>query len=66
MAKALEKAGDEYDIMGIIHSHPAPPYPSSIDRENMKLWPVVWLIVDSRVGNYKAWIGDREIEIIEI
>ncbi len=32
------------EIVGIFHSHPAPPVPSARDLENMRLNPVVWLI----------------------
>ncbi len=36
------------EIVGIFHAHPAPPYPSSSDREGMKLWPVIWLIAQNK------------------
>ena len=41
-----EKKGLE--IIGIFHAHPAPPYPTSSDREGMKLWPVIWLIAENK------------------
>jgi proteasome lid subunit RPN8/RPN11 len=41
--KRAEMKGEE--VVGIFHSHPAPPYPSSIDRDYMELNPVVWLIM---------------------
>ena len=40
------------DLVGIFHSHPAPPYPSSRDQQNMKLNPVVWLIASKDSGNW--------------
>lgn len=39
--KAEEQA---MDVVGIFHSHPAPPYPSDIDEFYMKVNPVPWLI----------------------
>jgi proteasome lid subunit RPN8/RPN11 len=44
----LEGEREGLDIVGIFHSHPAPPYPSSSDREGMKLWPVIWLIAQNK------------------
>ena len=58
-----EKRGLE--IVGIFHSHPASPTPSKMDMEGMELWPVLWLIIDSRNGNYAAWSPKgRRIKII--
>ncbi len=53
------------EIVGIFHSHPAPPAPSKLDMEGMKLWPVTWLIVDSRTGDYAAWLpSGRLVRIV--
>lgn len=57
-----EKEGLE--VVGIYHSHPAPPAPSLSDKRGMKLWPVVWLIVNSITGDYAAWNPDsRRVRI---
>lgn len=64
MGKAINEMKDNEDIVGIIHSHPAPPFPSTIDKNGMNLWPVIWVIVDSNTGEYKAWYFDNEINII--
>ena len=45
-----EEQGEE--LVGIFHSHPAPPFPSSRDQRNMKLNPVVWLIASKDSGNW--------------
>ncbi|MDP8941956.1 MAG: M67 family metallopeptidase, partial [Thermoproteota archaeon] len=37
-----EKMG--LNVVGIFHSHPAPPIPSSTDKIFMEINPVVWLI----------------------
>jgi proteasome lid subunit RPN8/RPN11 len=58
-------------LVCIFHSHPAPPYPSPRDLDNMRLNPVVWLIASKTTGNwvYKAYILEQgkpvEIPIIE-
>jgi len=45
-------------LVGIYHSHPAPPEPSKTDLRNMRLNPVVWLIASKLTGNWitKAYI----------
>ena len=57
-----EKRGLE--IVGIFHSHPAPPALSKLDKKGMELWPVIWLVVDSRNGSYAAW--DPEGRLVRI
>ena len=51
-----EKRGEH--LVGIFHSHPAPPYPSQRDLKNMKLNPVVWLVASRLTGNWviKAYV----------
>ena len=60
-----EKRGE--DMVGIYNSHPTLAKPSSIDKKNMRLNPVVWLIAskNSSVWESKAFIldGDKIIEI---
>jgi len=41
-------------LIGIFHSHPAPPRPSSTDLRNMRLNQVVWLIASKQSG---VWIS---------
>ncbi len=45
-----ENRGEE--LVGIFHSHPAPPHPSNRDKQNMKLNPVVWLIASKESGSW--------------
>jgi proteasome lid subunit RPN8/RPN11 len=49
-------------LVGIYHSHPAPPKPSSTDLKNMRLNPVVWIISSKLTGKWvtKAYILDNE------
>lgn len=60
-----EKRGEE--MVGIYHSHPASAKPSSIDKKNMRLNPVVWLIASKNTSGWesKAFILDSA-KIIEI
>ena len=64
LASVISRLSENEDIIGVIHSHPAPPYPSIVDRKYMKLWPVVWVIVDSRTLDYRGWLGDKEIKVV--
>ena len=43
-------------IVGIFHSHPAEPVPSSMDRRFMEINPVVWLIYSSVTHQFLAYI----------
>ena len=55
------------DVLATIHSHPAPPRPSSMDLNNMSIWRIPWIIVDSTTGNFDIWIyedGLRRLEYI--
>ena len=58
------------EVVGMWHTHPGTPAPSSIDLYYMKLWPVVWLIMSSIDGSYKAYILKEEklveVEVVEI
>ncbi len=69
MVRAIDDAEKRgLEVVGIFHSHlKCPPRPSGRDLKGMRLWPVVWLIVDEK-GNYGAFVleGDkiREVEVI--
>ena len=57
------------DLVGIFHSHPAPPFPSKRDQENMVLNPVVWLIASKDSGEWmsKAFLlEDNQIEEVAL
>jgi proteasome lid subunit RPN8/RPN11 len=42
------------ELVAIFHSHPAPPKPSSIDLQYMRLNPVVWLILSTTQDRIEA------------
>lgn len=50
-----------WNLVGFFHSHPAPPRPSKLDLQYMKLWPnAYWLIVDRGTGEYAAWKYEKK------
>ncbi len=60
-----EKLGLE--LVGIFHSHPAPPRPSALDMRYMELNPVVWLIADSIKLMIRAYkLDEGELNEIKI
>ena len=58
-------------MVGIFHSHPAPPRPSQSDMKNMQLNPVVWLIASNTTGEWvtRAYILENkspvEVSIVD-
>ena len=60
-----EKRGEE--MVGIFHSHPALATPSSTDKKNMLLNPVVWLIASRSSDKWESkafvLISDEILEI---
>ena len=52
-------------MVGIFHSHPASPCPSTSDYQNMKLNPVIWIIASRTTGNWvtKAFILEEEVPV---
>ncbi len=55
-----DERGEE--MVGIFHSHPAPPRPSTSDIKNMQLNPVVWIVASKTSGNWimKAYVLEKE------
>jgi len=55
-----EKRGES--LVGIFHSHPAPPKPSLTDMRNMYLNPVIWLIASKLTGKWiiKGYVLDAD------
>ncbi|MEM2429962.1 MAG: M67 family metallopeptidase [Nitrososphaerales archaeon] len=51
----LNAEKDGLNVIGVFHSHPAPPQPSIRDLEFMKVNPIVWLIMAKPSGNYGAF-----------
>jgi [CysO sulfur-carrier protein]-S-L-cysteine hydrolase len=53
-----EKMG--LNVVGIFHSHPAPPIPSSTDKIFMEINPVIWLIYSTLTNESRAYIFEQE------
>jgi proteasome lid subunit RPN8/RPN11 len=64
---SAEEQGLEF--IGIFHSHPARPNPSSWDLEYMKLHQNVWIIIQSEGGGKKTqmkafqWYNEKLFEV---
>ena len=53
-------------VVGIFHSHPAEPFPSSTDKKYMKINPVVWLIYSTVTNESRAYIFEDLIKEVEL
>ncbi|MEW6604208.1 MAG: M67 family metallopeptidase [Thermoproteota archaeon] len=53
-------------VIGIFHSHPAKPAPSSTDKKFMEINPVVWLIYSTTENRLKAYIHDGDVREVAI
>ena len=53
-------------VVGIFHSHPAEPIPSSIDKKFMEINPVVWLIYSTTTNESKAYIFEEKIKEVQL
>jgi proteasome lid subunit RPN8/RPN11 len=64
-----EASAKSMDIIGIFHSHPAPPLPSGIDLHFMEINPVCWVIMSMPGGMMKAYVQEKgdlqEVKIAE-
>jgi [CysO sulfur-carrier protein]-S-L-cysteine hydrolase len=54
------------EVVGIFHSHPSQPLPSSTDKRFMEINPVVWLIYSTLTNESKAYIFEEKIKKVEI
>ena len=63
----VEAEREGLEVVGVYHSHPAPPSPSPMDLEGMARWPIVWLIISSLDGSSRAFILEEglvsEVEV---
>jgi [CysO sulfur-carrier protein]-S-L-cysteine hydrolase len=53
-------------VVGIFHSHPAEPTPSSIDKKFMEINPVVWIIYSTITHQSRAYIFEEKIKEIQM
>lgn len=53
-------------VVGIFHSHPSYPVPSSTDQRYMKINPVAWLIYSTTTEEFGAFIFEDSIRQVEL
>lgn len=58
--------GKKLQVIGIFHSHPARPAPSSTDRKFMEINPVVWLIYSTTERKFKAYVYDSDVNEVAV
>lgn len=54
-----EKKG--LDVIGIFHSHPGKPSPSTTDLKFMEINPVIWLIYSTTEDGFGAYLSERSV-----
>lgn len=54
-----EKKGLE--VIGIFHSHPGKPSPSTTDLKYMEINPVIWLIYSTTEDRFGAYLSERNM-----
>lgn len=55
-----------FNIVGIFHSHPGPPIPSSTDIMYMKINPIPWVIYSTTSNELKSFLLDEQLSDISI
>ena len=53
-------------VVGIFHSHPAEPTPSSLDKKFMEINPVAWIIYSTITYQSRAFIFEEKIIEVQI
>lgn len=53
-------------VVGIFHSHPAVPAPSSMDKKFMEINPVVWVIYSTITDQSRAYIFEEKIREVQM
>lgn len=66
--KVYEQADRENkEVIGVFHSHPSPPRPSSLDIQYMSVNPIVWLIFSTMSFNIVAYqMLNEHIKLIKV
>lgn len=58
--------GKKLQVIGIFHSHPARPAPSSTDRKFMEINPVIWLIYSTTEQEFRAYVYDSDVSEVAV
>lgn len=48
------------EVVALVHTHRAGTFPSALDVEGMKLWPIPWVIIEEAGCSIRAWVLSRE------
>jgi len=59
-----EKKG--LDVIGVFHSHPGKPSPSTTDMKYMEINPVIWLIYSTTEDRFGAYLSDQSVIKCEV
>ena len=51
----------DLDVIGIFHSHPGKPSPSTTDMKYMEINPVIWLIYSTTEDRFGAYLSERSV-----
>lgn len=43
------------EVVVLVHTHKAGTFPSALDIEGMKLWPIPWMIIEEAECSIRAW-----------
>jgi proteasome lid subunit RPN8/RPN11 len=54
------------EVVGIFHSHPSLPFPSSKDKKFMQLNPFIWLIYSTMTEEYRGFIYRRQVKEVKL
>jgi len=54
------------EVVGVFHSHPSLPFPSSKDKKFMRLNPFIWLIYSTVTEEYKGFIYRQQIKEVKL
>ncbi len=66
--EAYQRADREgKEVVGVFHSHPAPPRPSPIDIQYMQVNQIVWLILSTTTNSFEAYqLHNEDIRPVKI
>ena len=48
-------------VIGIFHSHPGKPLPSTTDKKYMEINPVIWLIYSTTEQTFAAYLSEEAV-----
>jgi proteasome lid subunit RPN8/RPN11 len=52
---------ERLQVIGIFHSHPGKPLPSTTDKKYMEINPVIWLIYSTTEQSFGAYLSEGTV-----